>query len=299
MTLKEKFVEFNKIAPLQTSTILDRPFSYRYYKNPDSSKNVTLVLLAGGSGLADGFFYLYDYFMAEYNLLSFNYPLDFKDNASLADAISELIKNLHAENVYLLGQSYGGLLAQIIAKKHPEVVKGMIISGSCGLGKGTDAEGLALLNKMFDPKKIARNIKIDKLLPIFLLVPIFKLMAGKVIKDKKMKQDFKDIIDICKPSMSREYFALMDTLLGDVRNYINTETKEDFLPFDNEVLIFFSEDDTIFCDSLKQNLVDIMSNPTVVWDLKGGHLAMMASIDEYVNTLANFICQRNDNYGKK
>ena len=40
MTLKEKFVEFNKIAPLQTSTILDRPFSYRYYKNPDSSKKM-------------------------------------------------------------------------------------------------------------------------------------------------------------------------------------------------------------------------------------------------------------------
>jgi hypothetical protein len=36
-----------------------------------------------------------------------------------------------------------------------------------------------------------------------------------------------------------------------------------------EVLIFFSKDDTIFCDSLKQNLVDLMPSPTVVWDLKG------------------------------
>lgn len=69
MTLKEKFVQFNKIAPLQTTTVLNHPFSYRYYKNPNPNKNVTLVLLAGGSGLADGFFYLYDYFMPEYNLL--------------------------------------------------------------------------------------------------------------------------------------------------------------------------------------------------------------------------------------
>lgn len=68
---------------------------------------------------------------------------------------------------------------------------------------------------------------------------MFKLMAGKVIKDKKINKYFKDIIDIFKPSMSGEYFALMDTLLGDVLPYVGTETKDDFLPFDNEVLIFF------------------------------------------------------------
>ena len=127
-------------------------------------------------------------------------------------------------------------------------------------------------------------------------MPVFKLMAGKVIKDRKMRQDFKDIIDICRDSMSGEYFALMDTLLGDVLQYADTETKEDFLPFDNEVLIFFSKEDTIFCESLKQNLVDLMTNPTVVWDLKGGHLAVMTSIDEYVETLTKFIRERNENY---
>ncbi len=296
MTLKEKFVQFNQVAPVQTATILGHPFSYRYYRNPDPSKDVTLVMLAGGSGLADGFFYLYDYFMPEYNLLSFSYPMDFRDNASQADAIAALIKELGATNVYLMGQSYGGLIGQIIAKRHPEVIKGMILSGTCGLGKGTDAEGMAVINKMLDPKKIAKNVRMDKRLPVGLLVPMFKLMAGKVIKDKKMRQDFKDIIDICRDSMSGEYFALMDTLLGDILPYANTETKEDFLPYDNEVLIFFSKEDTIFCDSLKQNLVDLMTNPTVVWDLKGGHLAMMASIDEYVETLAKFIRERNVSY---
>ena len=121
---------------------------------------------------------------------------------------------------------------------------------------------------------------------MWLLVPLFKLMAEKVIKDKTMKQDFKDIIDICKDSMSEEYFALMDTLLCDIRNYVGTETKEDFLPLSNEVLLFFSKEDRIFCDSLKQNLVDLMTSPTVIWGLKGRHLAMMTSIYEYIETLS-------------
>ncbi len=296
MTLKEKFIEFNRIAPVQTATVQGKPFAYRYYKNPDEKKKITLVMLAGGSGLADGFFYLYDRFMAEYSLLSFNYSLDYRDNIAQADAIADLIKVVGAKNVYLLGQSYGGLIAQIIAKRHPEVVKGLLLSGTCGLGKGVDAEGRAVIDKMLDPKKIEKNIKMDRHLPMPLLVPMFKLAAIKVIKDKKMRRDFNDIIEICKGSMSGEYFVLMDTLLGDIRNHIETMTKEDFLPYKNEVLIFFSKEDTIFCDSLKQNLVDLMAEPTVVWDLKGGHLAMMASMDEYIDTLSKFIRERNENY---
>ena len=39
-----------------------------------------------------------------------------------------------------------------------------------------------------------------------------------------------------------------------------------------------------------------MTDPTVVWNLKGGHLAMMASMDEYIDTLSKFIRERNENY---
>ena len=69
-----------------------KEFPYRYYRNPDEGKNVTLMLLAGGSGLGDGFFYLYEYLMPYFSLLSFNYPEAFRDNASLSDALSGLIR---------------------------------------------------------------------------------------------------------------------------------------------------------------------------------------------------------------
>ena len=198
MTLKEKFDAFNQVAPVKTARVLGRPFPYRYYRNPDPKKSVTLVTLAGGSGLADGFFYLYDRFMPEYSLLSFAYPLDFPDNASTADAIAELLRTVGARNVYLMGQSYGGLIAQIVAKRHPEVVKGLILSGTCGLSRDVDTEGRACVEKMLDPRKVTRNIRIDRMLPTALLAPVFKLMAGGVIKDKAMRRDFQDIVGICK-----------------------------------------------------------------------------------------------------
>ena len=33
MTLKEKFVEFDQVAPVQTADALGHPFAYRCYKN--------------------------------------------------------------------------------------------------------------------------------------------------------------------------------------------------------------------------------------------------------------------------
>ena len=59
------------------------------------------------------------------------------------------------------------------------------------------------------------------------------------------------------------------------------------------MLIFFSEEDTIFCRSLKQNLVDLTPDPTVVWNLKGGHLAMMTGLAEYADTVKKFTRERN------
>ena len=164
MSLKEKYAAFNQIAPIETVSVLGHPFAYRFYKNPDPKKNVTLLLLAGSSGLADGFSYLFDYFMPEYNIISFNYPMDFRDNNSLADAIAEFIRIIKAENVSLMGQSYGGLIAQIIAKRHRDAVKGMILSGTCGLGKGVYADGIAVFEKMLAPKKIERNLRMDNIL---------------------------------------------------------------------------------------------------------------------------------------
>jgi pimeloyl-ACP methyl ester carboxylesterase len=79
--------------------------------------------------------------------------------------IAALIKAVGAKNVYLMGQSYGRLIAQIIAKRHPEAVKGMILSGTCGLGKDIDAEGRAVIDKMLDPAKTAKSHETKTVLP--------------------------------------------------------------------------------------------------------------------------------------
>lgn len=107
--MEKEFKYYNEVAPMQNANILGEEFKYRYFKNPNPVVNVTIVMLAGGTGLGDGFFGFAKYFMDRYSLINFNYPIAFSDNEKTADAIAELIQYLKAENVYLWGQSYGGV----------------------------------------------------------------------------------------------------------------------------------------------------------------------------------------------
>lgn len=288
MTLKEKFIEYDKKVPKQTICLKGGKFEYRYYKNPHIKKEITLVLLAGGSGLGEGMFYMFDDLKEKYSIITFNYPMDFKNNAALADAMAEMLKHTGAQNIYLVGQSYGGLIAQITARRHPEIIKGMILSGTCSLSGDINFEGMRNIVDMIHPKKVEKNIKKDKRIPIFLLLPLFKLGIGKVIKDKKMAQDFAETIDICKKDLTNEYFVHMNILLGDLATEFGSHKKEDFEKFRNEVLIFFSDEDKIFCDNLKDALVKLMPNP-VVRKLQGGHLAMAVDVRKYVAEVDEFL----------
>lgn len=262
-------------------------------KNEHPKLDVTLVFLAGGTGLGNSVFYLAEVFMEKYSLITFNYPMDYPSNADLADAMVELFEQIGAKNIYLIGQSYGGLLAQIVARRHPNKIKGLILSGTCSFSGDINFEGMRNIVDMIHPKKVQRNIKMDKRIPIFLLVPLFKLMCKRVVKDKENAKVFSDIIDICKDDISTDYLVHMDMLLGDLSTEFGSHKPEDFEKFDNEVLIFFSKEDTIFCDNLKDALVRIMPNPVVIPDLKGGHLALLSSFDEYVSTLNTFLAERN------
>ena len=48
--------------------------------------------------------------------------------------MSELLHCLK-EKVWLIGQSLGGIVAQIIAVHHAEVVEGLVLSNTCSLSK--------------------------------------------------------------------------------------------------------------------------------------------------------------------
>lgn len=288
--MKKEFAYYNEVAPVKTIKLSSGNFKYRYYKNPNPKVNATIVMLAGGSGMADGFFTIAKSFMDSYSFISFNYPMDFKGNEAMADAISELIKYLKAENVYYWGQSYGGLLAQIIAKRHPDVVKGLILTSTASLSNDISFEGMECLTKMLNERKEQKRYKTYKRFPMFLLPIMMNLAFKKHLKDKPgTYESVKELIKQLKPDMTKEYFCHMTSLLADLRNHIGTHHKEDFENFKGRVLIIEPDDDKTFTDDIKEALINIMTEPTVVRNVNGGHLAMMFNTDNYMKVVNDFM----------
>lgn len=137
--------EFRRKYPAQTMTLGNgKPFTYRYYRNPKAA--ATVVLLTGGIGLSDLFYRYFEWFAGDFFVLTFDYQIQFADNGEFADAVAELLRHLK-EKAWLVGQSLGGVVAQVITFRHPEVVEGLVLSNTCSLAKDMGDEAYSHLKK--------------------------------------------------------------------------------------------------------------------------------------------------------
>lgn len=288
VNVKEEWAYYNEVAPFQTFILNGNELKYRYYQNKNSK--ATIVVLAGGSGLADGFFLFLRSLMNNYSLITMPYPLFCKDNNETADAIAALVRHLKAKNVYYWGQSYGGLLAQIIAKQHPDVVDGLILTSTASFSTDLTFAGMKCLVNMINEEKEAKKIKKFERMPMRLAMAMFPMMFKPHLKgDKRAYKTIKELIKILEPEMSKMHFVHMTRLLGDLRNHFGLYSNKDFEYLGGRVLIIEPVDDKTFTDDIKAALCNIMTEPTVIDRVDGGHLAIMFNPDGYIKLVDNFI----------
>ncbi len=288
INVQEEWEYYNKVAPFQVYKLNGNEMKYRYYKKEDAA--ATIVVLAGGSGLADGFFLFLRSLMDKYSLITIPYPLFCKDNNETADAIADLIRYLKAENIYFWGQSYGGLLAQIIAKKHPDIVSGLLLTSTASFSTALKFEGMKCIVNMINEEKEAKRVKKYKKMPMGIAMAMFPMMFKKHLNgDKKAYKTIKELVSILKPEMSEGHFVHMTQLLGDLRNHFGLYKKEDYEYLKGKVLIIEPVDDKTFTDDIKESLCNMMSEPTVIHEVEGGHLAIMFNPDGYIKVVDEFI----------
>lgn len=286
MTLEKFYQKY----PQQTTRLSDgKTFTYRYYKNPKAK--ATIVLLTGGMGLSDLFYLHFEKFAVNFSVLTFDYQMQFKDNDEFAQAVAELLEILK-EKVWLVGQSLGGIVAQIIASKYPEYIEGLVLSNTCSLEK--DMEEAAYLHLMNMIKSQEQSKKLLSFIPFSLFKKLIKWAVMKKKTDNFSQEEkalMESLCDAMQQLLTKPYeYHMMDFLI-DAQNHFDMTT-ECFKRWDNKVLLILSEDDTTFNQPCKDSLIHIMTNPTVVTDITGGHLALLVKLDKYADTVRDYIMQR-------
>ena len=68
--------------------------------------------------------------------------------------------------------------------------------------------------------------------------------------------------------LTKPYGQHMIDFLCDAEHYFGM-TRDDFAPWEGRVLLILSEDDTTFTPACREDLIALMSSPTVVTDLTG------------------------------
>lgn len=284
MSFQADFERFTKTFPLKTKRINGLTFNYRLGGNGEKA----IALLVGGLGISDAFYNIFTGLAESFTVLTFDYPAETCRNSVLADGIIEFIRALGLNKVFLIGQSYGGLLAQVIAKRHPENVAGLVLSNTGCLDAEMSEEAKRPMLQMRESLK--KSILVSRLLPVFLL-------RGKLLKmmDKHLQRCTPDekqyLIDLYKfmfSKLTNRHERNMCSLMIDLENEIDIR-KSDYEYLEKKVLLLLSEDDQTFGDLIKQALIEMMPNPVVNTGISGGHLALLLKTDLYVRTVTDFI----------
>eukprot|EP00833_Pecoramyces_ruminatium_P017782 jgi/Orpsp1_1/1191814/evm.model.d7180000088678.1 len=281
--------DFNEKFPTTTKELKNgKSFTYRYYKNP--SAKATILMLVGGIGLSDLMYSHFERYSKEYSVITFDYQIQFETVKEQMDAIAEILTMLN-EKVWLNGQSLGGIMSEIFAKQYPDLVEGMILSNTCALPKDMPEESYNCLIEMLKSQKTFKIIL--KIVPLFLLK---KLMKNSIIKMGKNSSENEKVMlnnmaDLTNSQLTKEYEYHMVNLLLECEKYMDM-VPEDFKKWDDKVLLLLSEDDNTFNESCKKDLSNIMTNPTVITNITGGHLALMINMDKYIEEVNKYINKR-------
>ena len=240
----------------------------------------TLIFLSGGMGLS----YLYmPYILAlesEYRILTFDYPYEFDNNEALADGISALLRHLHID----AGSSYGGYVAQIFARRHPEQTGGLCLFSTAGLSEKTIASLKARYQK-FAPVLLwaLRHVPYAWLKPVMIRACLRH--AENALPE--VRAYLLEMFRFIYRDYTRELDLHMTTLLMDLMNQPPC-APEEFAYLKGRVLLILPENDGSFTPEMQEDLIAVMPESVVVEGIDSGHISTLLEADRYVEERRRF-----------
>lgn len=121
----DRLLAFRATHPPQQATLAGVPWHYI----ASGSGAETLLLLHGGLRIAETAFVYVQIFEGSYRVIVPTYP-PLCTMGEVTDGLAALLDNEGVDRALVLGQSYGGTVAQVFLRGHPERVKKLVLSSA-------------------------------------------------------------------------------------------------------------------------------------------------------------------------
>lgn len=285
MIFKDEMESFRKTHKYQTITVDGVEFSYLLCGNPESSR--TLVYLIGGMGLSACWFSHIKAMENDYRILTFEYPMEINDIETMGKYSVKLFESLNIQNPVLIGASFGGFLSQVIARIIPEKVIGVCLYSTCSLS-ATSIKELTKQYWAFKPM-----LGLMKIIPYSWMQKLEIASTKNIVSaEEESEEDKKFVEDIfawAYGQYTKEFDCHLTKLIISP-GYMNPITKEEYAGFEAKSLLVLPLNDKAFSETAKKDLEEMMPNARVT-KVKGGHVATLARVGEYVKATKEFIEQ--------
>ncbi|MBZ0119431.1 MAG: alpha/beta hydrolase [Sandaracinaceae bacterium] len=124
---RERFLEFRRAAPRRRIVLGTTAWTFLDSAPHEVGGAMPVLALAGATCVAEAGYRTIEHLAARRRVLAPDYPPS--DTLSgLADGIARVLDAIAVPAVHVIGGSYGGLVAQVFARRHPSRAKSLVLS---------------------------------------------------------------------------------------------------------------------------------------------------------------------------
>ena len=289
-----------KMIPIETPVGTFKVWTKQFGNNPQ----MRLLLLHGGPGATHEYFECFESFLPieriefiYYDQLGSAYSDQPEDSQlwTIDRFVNEVEQvrqalGLNRDNFYLLGHSWGGILAVEYALKHQEYLKGLIISNMMSSCPEYDAYADNVLADQMDPavleeiKSLEANSEFQNPRYMELLIPNFYM------KHICRLQEWPDPVNRAFARMNQDIYVTMQgpSEFGISGRLENWDRKADLKNISVPTLVIGAEHDTMDPEHMKWMAAQVQ-NGSYLYCPKGSHMCMWDDQKTYLDGLIKFI----------
>ncbi|MBN1992416.1 MAG: alpha/beta hydrolase [Anaerolineae bacterium] len=273
---RENLLQFQAEHPCQKITVANVQWEYLVGgKGPE-----TLLFLNGGLRIAETAFAYVQLFEPAYRVIVPTYPPLWHID-EIVDGIVAILEQEQIQNVFVLGQSYGGMVAQVMVQRYPARIKKLVLSSAGPLS--------------------APRLQRAALTLILALAP---MLPGKMVKNIYQKSIFQ-ILSV--PGNQRDFWQVYLAQIfekrlskADVLSHFRTgaDTLKKYgydqvggKPWPGEVLVIGGENDPVSTEADRTKIVAFYPNTRLKIVADAGHAIVLSKPNEYAASIKTFFAQ--------
>jgi pimeloyl-ACP methyl ester carboxylesterase len=258
----------------KTITVQEKTWRYRIAGSGDQ----TVVVLPGALGSGDLFIQHIAELLPSTHLVTPEY-LPANSVAEFLDAFDAILKAENLGNTIVYGGSFGGLLAQCWARKFPQSIRALILSGAVGP----------------DPKRISKYRRMLKILP-FLPMPVVRVLAK--IATVKMTKTISKNKELWRTELQNLGSKIQrDDLASRYHTAMDYDQNFQFMPSDLSaipILLLEGSEDRVAKKKDRDKMRVLYPHAEVTTVEGAGHSLLLTHPQQWQNAVATFILNRSN-----